>query len=95
MQRIIAFILILSMLLTVAGCSRPAFGNTTNTNLPISEDHNGTTDMSVSGESIAVQIPMISVSLPIVKESDFADDNTEIFNYIYLTHSNFTLLFLF
>lgn len=83
MRCIIAFILILSVLLIVAGCNRPEFGNTANTNPTDSEDHNGTTDMPVSGESTDVQIPMVSVSLPIVKESDLADDNTEISNYIY------------
>lgn len=84
MKPVISILLLLSILLAIAGCGKPQESTVNTGNVQVQP---GTTEASIEPTVLDVDaplhIPMISVSMPVVLESESADDGTEIFRYVY------------
>lgn len=79
MKRYFAVILAMLLILTISGCKKPMINAPQEVTTAIN-----TTGTSAAPEYYPVsQIPMVAVSLPVISESQNADDGTEIFRYVY------------
>lgn len=84
MKRIAVAIMLSTLLLTIAGCKNNDIENVASTSTSASNVTVDTTTQETENTITPIkQIPMISVTMPVVKHSTTADDNTVIFNHIY------------
>lgn len=84
MKKRVIYILVTCLLLSLAGCkAQPGTApNITQTNDAITESSNSET--TVSTEDVPVQQqPMVAVSVPVITQTEKAEDGTELFTYKY------------
>lgn len=77
MKKIFALLLVLCLLISLVACRKA----------PVNEPDNGTQESSSSSSDDTdlpvMQRPLVAVSIPVITESETADDGTVIFNYLY------------
>lgn len=87
MKKLFAAVLSFILVFTLAACgTQVAQPTQTSTTAPEVTDA-PTETTPVSGEEVITQMPMVSVSLPITKDTETAEDGAEIFHYTYQTMS--------
>lgn len=84
MKRAVIFFSMLLMLFAFSGCNilqeHPANTESVQTTIAPTE---ATTEPTISDSAAPPEAPMVSVSMQVVWETEFADDGTEIFSYVY------------
>lgn len=79
MKRCFAVILAVLLILTISGCWKPVIDYPQDVTTLVNP-----TETSATSEYYPVsQIPMVAISLPVISETQSADDGTEIFRYAY------------
>ena len=79
MKKYLAAILAMLLILSISGCRRPVIDYPQDVTTSVN-----TTETTATSEYYPVsQIPMVAVSLPVISETQSADDGTEIFRYAY------------
>ncbi len=84
MKRVIPVLILLAILFAFAGCDKPyEAADNTEVASTQSSSHLDESDSPTDLMSSTLQVPMISVSMPIVREIEYASDSTEIFRHVY------------
>ena len=84
MKRIIAFTVLLSILFTICACSdQEAPSTEASTTAAVSEETHASTEDTSAPVSDMPQLPMLSIALPVIKDTKSAENGDEIFNLVY------------
>lgn len=88
MKRLFILLCIGGIALSISACSpitKPPLETTvmTGNETTVTDTNLETTEPSSEAGGVAAQMPMAAISLPVLSESEFADDGVEIFRYTY------------